>query len=259
MTVPAEPAAGRQTWDARSYDQNARFVSDLAGEVLAWLDPKPGERILDLGCGDGVLTEALAKAGADVVGVDVSDSLLDAAKARGLDVRKGDGQSLPFADEFDAVFSNAALHWMTNAEAVVAGVHRALKRGGRFVAEFGGHGNVAAIVTAMRATALRRGGDAALAGPWFFPTPEVYGDMLQRAGFTVKRIGLYPRPTRLKTGMAAWLKVFRAPFFEQYGAAADDVLGEVESLLKPCLCDAHGNWTADYVRLRVEAVKGASA
>ncbi len=249
-------AAARQTWSAESYHDHARFVSDLAGPVLEWLAPKPGERILDLGCGDGVLTEIIAKAGATVTGVDMSDSFLEAARARGLDVRRMDGQALVFDGEFDAVFSNAALHWMTEAESVVAGVNRALKPGGRFVAEFGGHGNVAAIVTAMRATAQRLGGDMSFAGPWFFPSPEVYREMLEKAGFEVRRIGLYPRPTPLRTGMAAWLLVFRRPFFEQYGERREEVLGEVEALLKPVLCDAMGNWTADYVRLRVEAVKG---
>jgi hypothetical protein len=138
---------------------------------------------------------------------------------------------------------------------VIAGVYRALKPGGRFVAEFGGHGNVAAIVTAMRATARRIGGEEELAGPWFFPTPEVYADMLQESGFTVRRIGLFPRPTPLRTGMKEWLKVFRRPFFEQYGERMDAVLAEVEDLLRPVLCDVRGNWTADYVRIRVEAAK----
>ena len=249
-------AAQQQSWQAGSYDEHARFVSDLAGPVLEWLDPKPGERILDLGCGDGVLTAELMRRGCVAVGVDASDDLLDAARARGVDARHGDGQSLAFDGEFDAVFSNAALHWMTQAESVVLGVSRALKRRGRFVAEFGGHGNVAAIVTAMRATALRRGGDPGLAGPWFFPSPDVYRDMLEGFGLTVKRIGLYPRPTPLKTGMAAWLKVFRRPFFAQFGPAEEEVLIEVEGLLRPVLRDARGNWTADYVRLRVEAFKG---
>lgn len=248
-------AAGRQTWSAAGYDAHARFVSDLAGPALEWLSPRAGERILDLGCGDGAVTAALRDMGADVVGIDTSEELLAAARARDLDVRAMDGQALEFESDFDAVFSNAALHWMTRPEAVIDGVRRSLRNGGRFVAEFGGHGNVAAIVTAMRATARRIGGEAALAGPWFFPTPEVYGEMLGQAGFEVRRIGLFPRPTPLKSGMKEWLKLFRLPFFEQYGARMDEVLDEVETLLRPSLCDAHGNWTADYVRLRVEAAK----
>ncbi len=253
MTAEAE-AARRQSWSAGTYETHARFVSDLAGPVLEWLAPKPGERILDLGCGDGLLTAELARCGAIVTGVDVSEELLTAARARRLDIRRMDGEALQFGAEFDAVFSNAALHWMTDAGAVVSGVRRALKPGGRFVAEFGGHGNVAAIVTAMRATAMRRGGDVSLAGPWFFPSVDVYSDMLLQHGFEVRRIGLFPRPTPLKTGMGAWLMLFRKPFFAQFGSEAEAVIAEVEDLLRPALCDGRGNWTADYVRLRVEAV-----
>jgi trans-aconitate methyltransferase len=248
-------ASRKQSWSPGTYDQHARFVSDLAGAVLDWLGARPGERILDLGCGDGVITADLAAAGAIVTGVDTSAELLAAARERGVDARRMDGEALSFDGEFDAVFSNAALHWMMNAGAVVAGVRRALKPGGRFVAEFGGHGNVAAVVTAMRATALRLGGDQAIAGPWFYPSPAIYQEMLEAEGFAVKRIGLYPRPTPLKTGMAAWLMVMRGPFFEQFGPEKDKVLEEVVELLRPALCDARGNWTADYVRLRVEAVK----
>lgn len=255
MTDAAAVGASRQTWAAASYDTHARFVSDLAGGVMNWLDVKPGERVLDLGCGDGVLTAKLGEAGAEVAGVDSSPDFVAAARARGLDVRLMDGEALTFEDEFDAVFSNAALHWMTKAGQVIDGVARALRPGGRFVAEFGGHGNVAAIVTAMRAVGLARGGNVALAHPWFFPAPAVYQAMLEAQGFSVRRIGLFPRPTPLPTGMAEWLNLFRRPFFEQFENEAENALAEVVELLRPALCDAHGNWTADYVRLRVEAVK----
>jgi len=250
----ADPSQ-RQVWSAETYARHARFVSDLAGPVLEWLAPQAGERVLDLGCGDGVLAAELARRGVSVLGIDISESLLKAAAERGVETRHMDGQNLPFDGEFDAVFSNAALHWMSNASAVIEGVFRALKPGGRFVAEFGGHGNVAAVTTAMRATARRRGGDAALAGPWFFPSVAVYREMLEERGFRVVRIGLFPRPTPLASGMIAWLRVFRRPFFAQFGADEDVVLSEVEELLAPSLRDAKGNWTADYVRLRVEAVK----
>ena len=137
-----------QTWDPESYARHARFVSDLAGPVLALLDAQPGERILDLGCGDGALTKKLAELGCDVIGVDAGPDMIRAARELGLDARVVDGHELSFEREFDAVFSNAALHWMKrDPDAVVAGVARALKPGGRFVGEFGGHGNVAAIVT----------------------------------------------------------------------------------------------------------------
>jgi SAM-dependent methyltransferase len=243
----------KQVWSAQSYETNARFVSDLGSEILSWLAPKPGERILDLGCGDGALTEKLGLGGAAIVGFDASPSLLAAARERGLDVREGDGHALPFHHEFDAVFSNAALHWMTQPEKVVEGVKRALKPGGRFVAEFGGHGNVAAIMTALRAAARSFDGDSSLATPWFYPTDREYAGMLESAGFTVRRAGLFPRPTPLPTGIEGWLQTFRGVFFDQFGDRRDAVIGYVVDLLRPSLCDKSGKWHADYVRLRVEA------
>lgn len=257
-SASADPAAAasKQVWGADKYDRNARFVSDLGSEVLNWLAPRPGERILDLGCGDGALTEKLVQAGASVLGADNSEALLVAARARGLNVRFVDGQALDFGPEFDAVFSNAALHWMTRAEDVAKGVARALKPGGRFVAEFGGHGNIAAIVTALRATAMKHGRDPALAAGWFYPTPAEYRALLEANGFAVEKIGLFPRPTPLPTGMRGWLSTFRESFFEQWPAEArDQIAGEIEALLAPALRDGSGNWTADYVRLRVKATR----
>src|SRR5271155_343629 len=140
-----------QNWDAGQYARQGRFVADLAGGVFDLLAPRAGERILDLGCGDGALTAKIVATGAQVVGVDSSPSMVEAALTRGLDARVVNGESLPFAAEFDAVFSNAALHWVRDQEAMLAGVHRALKPGGRFVAEMGGHGNIAAIRVALAA------------------------------------------------------------------------------------------------------------
>jgi SAM-dependent methyltransferase len=245
--------SANQVWQAESYETNARFVSELGAEILSWLAPKRDERILDVGCGDGVLTQKLVAAGASVVGVDNSPSLLAAARARGLDVREGNAQALPFHGEFDAVFSNAALHWMTQPQKVIEGVKRALTSGGRFVAEFGGHGNVAAIMTALRAAVARFGGDSSLATPFFYPTDREYAGMLEAAGFRVDRAGLYPRPTPLPTGMEGWLGTFRGVFFDQFGDKRAEVIGYVTDLLRPALCDQSGQWHADYVRLRVEA------
>ena len=135
---------------------------------------------------------------------------------KGLNVRKVDGHALDFVSEFDAVFSNAALHWMRKPHLVIAGVARALRPRGRFVGELGGHGNVAAIATAMRAVGALRNGDPALVAPWFFPTAEEYGRLLTEGGFTVKEIALVPRPTPLKTGMEGWLRTFGRSFFDQF-------------------------------------------
>ncbi len=251
--------SGDQIWSTGGYDTHARFVSILGAGVLEWLDVKPGERVLDLGCGDGALTEELVKQGANVVGIDSSSEFVASARRRGLDVHLMDGHGLEFNHEFDAVFSNAALHWMTDPGAVISGIARSLKPGGRFVAEFGGHGNVAAIVTALRAVAANRGGDTELAFPWFFPTCDEYTDLLAQSGFTVRQTALIPRPTALPTDMAGWLRTFREPFFAQFGHEAEAALHDVVDLLRPSLCDSSGNWTADYVRLRVDAVSEAAS
>jgi len=246
-------------WSAPVYAANARFVADLASPVVALLAPRPGERILDLGCGDGALTEAIAASGAAVIGVDGSADMVRAARARGVDARVMDGQLLAheaaFEGAFDAVFSNAALHWMPDADAVIAGVKRALKPGGRFVGEFGGHGNVAAIATALRAALRARGVAPAAAFRWFFPTAEAYEGLLRAHGFAVREIALFARPTKLPTGMAGWLATFAAPFLEAVPAAAHgEVLRDVEEVLAPALCTPGGDWIADYVRLRFFAV-----
>jgi SAM-dependent methyltransferase len=249
----AKVLADVQTWDAKGYANNARFVADLAGDVVVWLDPEAGERILDVGCGDGALTKKLAALGCDVVGIDPSPSMIAAAQALGLDARVADVLELPFEAEFDAVFSNAVLHWVRAPEAAARSMRKALKAGGRFAAEFGGHGNVAAVATALRAAAKLHGGDPALTAPWFFPTPDHYAAILTASGFKVDRIGLFPRPTLLPTGIEGWLETMRKPFFDQFAAKRDQVLSDVVELLRPSLCDEQGRWTADYVRLRVLA------
>ena len=254
----AGPAAGErapagQTWSADSYDRHARFVSDLGAGVVEWLAPRAGERILDLGCGDGALTQKLVEAGAEVVGADASPDLVGAARARGIDAHLLDGHALGFSAEFDAVFSNAALHWMTEPERVLSGVARALRPGGRFVGEFGGFGNVAAITTAMRAVGEAMGGDVRLAGPWFFPTEDEYCALLEADGFTVARIVRFARPTRLPTGMRGWLSTMRVPFFDQFGERREEAYARTLRALEPSLRDRSGAWTADYVRLRFEA------
>src|SRR5262249_26211626 len=156
--------------------------------------------------------------------------------------------------EFDAVFSNAALHWMRNADVVLDGVHRALKPQGRFVAEFGGHGNVAAIQVAVRAVLSRRGLPATERR--YYPTDAEYRSRLESHGFVVHEIGLHPRPTPLPTGILGWLETFERHTFDMLREQdRGPVASEIEEVLRPVLCDGGGNWTADYVRLRFRAQK----
>jgi len=248
-----EIRAAAQRWSSETYEENVRFVSELGAGVLEWLEPKPGERILDLGCGDGALTVKLVEAGAEVVGADASEDFIRAARERGIDARLFDGHALTFEKEFDAVFSNAALHWMSQPDAVIAGVARALKPGGRFVAEFGGFGNVAGFCTAIRAVGEAMGEDTIVDEPWFFPTEEQYAGMLEAAGFSVERIVRFARPTPLPTGARGWLEIMRAPFFDQFGERREEALSRVIKAVEPSLRDHTGQWFADYVRLRFAA------
>ncbi len=245
-----------QAWDAAKYAATGRFVADLAGGVMELLSAQAGETILDLGCGDGALTEKIAATGAVVTGVDASPGMVAAARARGLKVDEASGDGLRYEGEFDAVFSNAALHWMPNAEAVIAGVRRALKPGGRFVAEMGGLGNIAAIRVALQAVLAKYGIDAEAVAASFYPSPGQYRRLLEAQGFTVRSIELIPRPTPLPAGMESWLNTFRKGVLDLLGAEdRARAMMEIVALLRPALCDADGNWSADYVRLRFAAVR----
>ena len=241
-----------QTWNTADYAANARFVSDLGQPVLDLLAVRPGERVLDVGCGDGALTAKIEHAGATVVGLDPAPDFVAAAVARGLDARQIDAQALPFDGEFDAVFTNAVLHWIPDLDAALRGIRRALRPAGRFVGECGGHGNVAAVSTALQAVGRRHGVDVRM--PWHYPTPAEFTRRLVAAGFRPTSVELIPRPTPLPSGMAAWLRTFAGPIFEQLPAGARDAaLDETVDLLRWSLCDEHGQWTADYVRLRFAA------
>ena len=248
----------RQDWRAERYALNASFVAALGFPLLALLKPRKGESILDLGCGDGVLAQEIASSGARVVAVDASPEMVAAARSRGLDARVMDGHALAFEGEFDAVFSNAALHWMRQPEAVLAGVRRALKRGGRFVGEMGGRGNIASIRVALAAVLARRGIEAEPLSPFYFPSAEVYRARLESAGFAVEEICLFARPTVLPGSIEPWLETFADPFLRVLAnEERPKARTEVADLLRPVLVDEKGIWIADYVRLRFRAVLAA--
>lgn len=251
----------QSTWQASRYSRDGSFVPALGLEVLGMLDARAGERILDLGCGDGVLTRQIAQTGADVLGLDSSTELLAQAKAKGLTVEFGDGQALQFAAQFDAVFSNAAMHWMLDADAVARGVFAALKPGGRFVAEMGGFGNIAAILTALTSV-MKAHGYSDVAPGQFYPTVEQYEQVASSAGF-VHFVGqLVPRQTELPTQMSGWLRTFRQGFLDAHqvpSAEQEEIISDTVELLRPNLCDYKGRWIADYVRLRFTAFKPMQA
>lgn len=256
----AEATAGG--WSAGDYAVHARFVADLAADLIDWLAPLPGETILDLGCGDGALTEVVVARGARVLAVDGSSAMAEAARARGLHSVAGDAQRLDrvagLDGPFDAVFSNAALHWMrADPRAVIAGVFARLTPGGRFVAELGGAGNIAPIHATLRAEAEARGRDPDALDPWYFPTETCYLDRLATAGFHIERSHFFERPTPLPGDVADWLTTLARPFVTAFaeGFERDDYVAAVRTRLAGEMRHRDGEWIAPYVRLRFVARK----
>lgn len=244
-----------QRWDPVEYARSARFVAELGAPLLELLAPAPGERILDLGCGDGVLSLRLMATGARVIGVDASPEQVAAARAAGVDARLARAEDLPFAGEFDAVLSNAVLHWVKDAGAAARSMWRALVPGGRLVAELGAAGNVEALRAALHAALARRGLDPTGRDPWYFPSPDDYAAVLEAAGFEDVSAHSFSRPTPLPTGVAGWLDTFAGSFLGALPAAQRaEMSREVEAAVAPQLL-RDGVWTADYVRLRVFARK----
>jgi SAM-dependent methyltransferase len=249
--------ATRQTWDPERYARNARFVAELGMPVVDLLAPLSGERILDVGCGDGALTVRLRDMGCIVVGIDSSEAQVAAACAVGVDARVMSADAMTFEGGFDAVFSNAALHWVKrDPAAAIDGAWRALEPGGRFVAEFGGHGCVRTIEAALVEQLARRGVDPQSVHPWYFPSDDEYRALLERRGFVVEQIALIPRPTPLPGDLSGWLETFAESFTTALPPGErSSYLADVTDVLRPGLCDASGRWTADYVRLRLRARK----
>lgn len=244
------------SWNAGDYSRHARFVSDLSGEVMQDLSPKRGESILDLGCGDGVLTRRIMDRGCAVIGIDSSPDFVSAARSRGVDARLCDAQSIEFDGMFNAVFSNAALHWMKRQHEVGSRVHRALKPGGRYVAEMGGQGNIDRLSRAIATALAEVGIDYSLCNPWTFPDPKSHSDMLSGIGFDVRKCRLRDRPTPLPTDIHGWLSIFARQMLSGLDEAVrKTVLNRIVELCRPELCGSDGTWWVDYVRLNFVAVK----
>lgn len=227
--------------------------------VLELLEPKPGERILDLGCGTGRLTEKIAESGAEVVGLDASPEMIGQARQNYPQLKfvLRDAAAMDFHQEFDAVFSNAALHWMTNASEVAAAIARALRNGGRIVAELGGHGNIAQIMHAIEEVLPKYCPEGIPARRTYFPSIGEYASVLEAQGLEVRMAQLFDRPTPLEgeQGMENWLRQFKWFYFEGLEVSQQRrALQEVVEKLKPALRGENG-WFADYRRLRIVAVK----
>lgn len=247
------------TWDAKLYDEKHAFVWEKARGVVELLAPKAGEHILDLGCGTGHLTAEIAATGAIVTGIDRSPEMIADAKAKhpGLKFEVLDAREFSFDRQFDAVFSNAALHWILDPEKVILGVARALKPGGRFVAEFGGKGNIERLMSAI-ARAFAEFGTSSYqeTNPWYYPSIAEYAALLEKNGLLVREASLFARPTRLgdgEKGLEAWLHMFGENFLSRVPTdRRKQFLREVENDARPELFK-NGCWELDYQRLRISA------
>lgn len=245
-------------WNAALYQNDHAFVFRHGEAVVDWLDPRPGERILDLGCGTGELTAKIRESAALAEGVDSSEDMIARAKQSFplVPFQVMDARALPYHEEFDAVFSNATLHWIREQDQVVQHVYQALKPGGRFVAEFGGKGNVQSIVSALQQAFASE--ELPFKPVWNFPSAAGFATLLEQAGFRVEMMQHFDRETRLTTGddaMAGWLRMFGDSFFENTTEAQQNkILAETIATLKKTNY-RDGQWYADYVRLRLVAKK----
>jgi len=237
--------ASTSRWDAADYARVGRFVADLGEAALDLLDPKLGERILDVGCGDGALTRKIVQRGADVVGVDNSPELVAAAQAIGLDVHLMDAADMAFDREFDAAFSNAALHWMLDRDRVAKAISRALKNGGRFAGEMGGEGNLAQLREALDAELVARGYPPPLESSNWYPSVDEFAEVYEAAGFTGIDARLIERPTPMPEGIGQWVTTFRRGWLDRAGVPEEE-----RAEIGEAVAESVGSPQADYVRLR---------
>ncbi len=258
--MPTDSHSTDKHWDASRYDAGYSFVWKHGAGVLELLAPRAGERILDVGCGTGHLTAQIAASGARVVGIDRSDEMIATARRNYPQLRfeVADAERFEFEEPFDAVFSNAAIHWMKDQRGVASSIWQALKPGGRFVAEFGGRGNVRHIETALRRALQQAGYEVSDEPYYYFPTVGEYASLLEGTGFTVTFAAWFERPTPLEGGEAGlrdWLQVFTDHFMKQVSPDQRPAIIEaVEDALRPALF-RDGTWYADYCRLRINAIK----
>ena len=237
--------ASTSRWDPAEYARVGAFVAELGRAALDLLDPKPGERILDVGCGDGVLTKRIAERGAQVTGIDASLEMIHAAHENGVDALVVDAADMHFDAEFDAAFSNAALHWMLDKSAVAAGIFRSVKRGGRFAGEMGGEGNLTRLREALDEELVIRGYAPPTEASNWYASAEEFADVYEAAGFVQIDARLIDRPTPLDHGVAAWVTTFRRGWLERAGVPEAE-----RGAIGAAVAERVGSNVADYVRLR---------
>jgi trans-aconitate methyltransferase len=248
-------------WNASLYDDKHSFVYQYGQGLLELLDPKAGEKVLDLGCGTGHLTEKIQQSGASVTGIDASPSMIAKANEAypAVEFIVKNATEFDFSEKFDAVFSNATLHWITDAESVINNVYKSLKPGGRFVAELGGKNNVGTVLHAIQ-TVLREHGFAENASQqiWYFPSVATYAALLEEAGFTIRTMLYFDRDTLLQddeNGMADWINMFGDAFLKGIDEnKRRQLVLEMQEAARP-QCFKNGKWYGDYKRLRFIAVK----
>ncbi|MFN6570860.1 class I SAM-dependent methyltransferase [Dendronalium sp. ChiSLP03b] len=248
-------------WDSNLYEDKHAFVWQYGEDLLKLLNPKPGESILDLGCGTGQLTEKIALTGAEVIGIDSAPAMIEKARQNYPHLRfeVADARNFQVKEPINAVFSNAALHWVKEADAAIACVHQALKSGGRFIAEFGGKGNIQAILQALYNALAAFNIPTEGLNPWYFPSISEYATLLEKQGFDVTYAILFDRPTPLvegEAGIANWMQMFAGTFLVGLSAEQQtQVTSAIEEYLKPTLYH-NGTWTVGYRRIRIVAIKG---
>lgn len=238
-------AVSTSKWDAADYAKVGAFVAELGGAALDLLDPQPGERILDVGCGEGTLTRKIIERGARVLGIDNSAEMIAAARAAGIDAVLMDAAAMPFSTEFDAGFSNATLHWVLEKDQAARAIFRALKPGGRFAGEMGGEGNLQKLREALDEELIIRGYLPPIEASNWYASPEEFAAVYEAAGFDQLDARLIERPTPIEHGVAAWVTTFRKGWLDR----AQVPEGE-RAEIGAAVADRFGSNIADYVRLR---------
>jgi SAM-dependent methyltransferase len=241
----SQTVASTSKWDAADYARVGAFVAELGGAALDLLDPQPGERILDVGCGEGTLTKKIIERGASVLGIDNSSDMIAAARAAGIDAVLMDAADMPFSAEFDAVFSNATLHWMLEKDQAAHAIFRALKPGGRFAGEMGGEGNLQRLREALDEELIIRGYVPPVEASNWYASPEEFAAVYEAAGFNEIDARLIERPTPIEHGVAAWVTTFRKGWLDRAQVPENERTG-----IGAAVADRVGSNVADYVRLR---------